>query len=519
MFTVTYAVFDDLFKFNTALLAPGNVNGRYHHLIERICFCIDDFDGPKRVTLGAEPSYDRCDDVPESPRVSQSLVESDKVRGDFLDAIRGRQDLQELKSRQRLLKLREVQPLPVVYECSRVPPSDIVISCRVGDKKSTAQSQPKTWGKSRTPNRCRPSISREQERPSSMPQDIPSDQSGDAFAPPAALDAGLRLVSSEILGRRSSAISAVQTGEEKLREAKHFAHTHLREMASKRAAQHTWRSNAHAKLERKRWTRISEKRKARDLRFMALLLNFQERSNLEQKQRLYRIGQAKLKTINTWKHKVAEKFLRKINASKLQTVRDRNVEIKLEVRQRRLKEAMWLRQMTGVDSEIERLAVNEPKINSNASVIESVKTYKTGSSSNMSKNLKLQDQLLREKQEFTARMEREERLKEKLANKPVVYVHVTPDQVEVQRYQAWKASELERRNRILTAKLGAMEQRAIEAANERENKHRAYMKHMELEDKRQKRWAVAEAQRDKDTVERAVSHVSGVHQLVPCMHW
>jgi hypothetical protein len=339
---------------------------------------------------------------------------------------------------------------------------------------------------------------------------------GGVLETPQSLVNALKQASREILIARDSLKQEQESMNRTLIAARGDKLLRLREECRARHASSAERSERIEALETKREKQISAKRQNADNAMAVTIKLEQDKLNLDQKQRENRLREAKLMMLSMFAREAKRKFWHRKDQLKHQIRRDRNVEIRMEVRQRRLREAAWLKErQRGSEPDPERFMSQEPKPNCNASIVESVKTCKTASSKSVSKNSKQHEELMQEKHEFLARVDRDERIREKLANKPAVHNLKTPAQIEVDRFVEWKSKELEKRTRILESRLALIEAKASDAKLRKQKTLEAIRSNLELEERRKQLWTASEKQKNQEVVERAVSRVCGLEELIP----
>jgi len=137
-YPLMYSEFDHLFRFDAELMNPSNQDGRYHWVIERLDFIVDQR-GLKKLALATEPTPDVDQEVEEKPKPKLAmepqvggridaatrvkllkeldtqddaklhvcLVKSENARKSFLADLHAKRALEQLKATQRLLKADE----------------------------------------------------------------------------------------------------------------------------------------------------------------------------------------------------------------------------------------------------------------------------------------------------------------------------------------------------------------------------------------------------------------------------
>ncbi|KAF4736650.1 hypothetical protein FOZ63_002244, partial [Perkinsus olseni] len=134
--TYTYSDFDELFRFNAELMNPNNTDARFHWVVERLDFIVQDYLGNK-IDMAAEvdPRQERKSrqqdgSIPTDPEGSKldpalrqqlqkellkmdesslhvNMMKSEGVRKQFLADVQSKRKLEQLKAEQRLIKLDE----------------------------------------------------------------------------------------------------------------------------------------------------------------------------------------------------------------------------------------------------------------------------------------------------------------------------------------------------------------------------------------------------------------------------
>lgn len=135
----TYTELDDLFRFNSEMMNPTNKDGRYHWVIERLDFIVNDL-GKKVLCLAPEPTPEEVteDEDPvekkkkgarpfltgkvdaatraklikeletlDDRKLQHTLVKSEEARKRFLQELHQKRRLEQLKATQRMLKMDE----------------------------------------------------------------------------------------------------------------------------------------------------------------------------------------------------------------------------------------------------------------------------------------------------------------------------------------------------------------------------------------------------------------------------
>lgn len=138
-YPLTYSEFDNLFRFDSELMNPSNQDGRFHWVIERLDFIINDR-GEKMLCLAQEPTNDeeelfqeadvkksdgyppaqtgRIDaatrarllkelDTQDDQKLHSNLVRSEEARKLFLADLHSKRQLEQLKATQRLVRADE----------------------------------------------------------------------------------------------------------------------------------------------------------------------------------------------------------------------------------------------------------------------------------------------------------------------------------------------------------------------------------------------------------------------------
>lgn len=137
----TYTELDDLFRFNSEMMNPTNKDGRYHWVIERLDFILNDL-GKKVLCLAPEPTPEEVTEEDDGEPVQKkkggakpfltgkvdaatraklikeletmddrklqhTLVRSEEARKRFLQELHQKRRLEQLKATQRMLKMDE----------------------------------------------------------------------------------------------------------------------------------------------------------------------------------------------------------------------------------------------------------------------------------------------------------------------------------------------------------------------------------------------------------------------------
>ncbi|KAF4693086.1 hypothetical protein FOZ60_011870 [Perkinsus olseni] len=134
--TYTYSDFDELFRFNAELMNPNNTDARFHWVVERLDFIVQDYLGNKiDMAVEVDPRQERKSrqqdgSIPTDsegskldPALRQQLqkellkmddsslhvnmMKSEGVRKQFLADVQSKRKLEQLKAEQRLVKLDE----------------------------------------------------------------------------------------------------------------------------------------------------------------------------------------------------------------------------------------------------------------------------------------------------------------------------------------------------------------------------------------------------------------------------
>jgi len=138
-YPLTYSEFDNLFRFDSELMNPSNQDGRFHWVIERLDFIINNR-GEKMLCLAQEPTNDeenlfeekevqktegypppqtgRIDaatrakllkelDTQDDAKLHSNLVRSEEARKRFLADLHSKRQLEQLKATQRLVRADE----------------------------------------------------------------------------------------------------------------------------------------------------------------------------------------------------------------------------------------------------------------------------------------------------------------------------------------------------------------------------------------------------------------------------
>lgn len=143
-YPLTYTEFDTLFQYDSELMNPSNTDGRFHWVIERLDFVIDNR-GQKVICLAQEKTPEHDDDMPtmeksatkskgglapaayggggidaatrakllkeldtqDDAKLHAALVKSESARKKFLADLHAKRSLEQLKAQQRLAKADE----------------------------------------------------------------------------------------------------------------------------------------------------------------------------------------------------------------------------------------------------------------------------------------------------------------------------------------------------------------------------------------------------------------------------
>lgn len=137
----TYTELDDLFRFNSEMMNPTNKDGRYHWVIERLDFIVNEL-GKKVLCLAPEPTPEEAEEdgggaaggkkkaaakpfltgkvdaatraklikeleTMDDRKLQHTLVQSEESRKRFLQELHQKRRLEQLKATQRMLKMDE----------------------------------------------------------------------------------------------------------------------------------------------------------------------------------------------------------------------------------------------------------------------------------------------------------------------------------------------------------------------------------------------------------------------------
>ena len=297
-----------------------------------------------------------------------------------------------------------------------------------------------------------------------------------------------------------------------LQESKKVMWSKMQDSAATRVRAQTLTDHVNRDLEERRATNVFSMERGRRLRFAGELVERKKESMLKAKRFANRMADVKGKKQKERVFKLIEKFNARKDWEKTDLIRNRNVEIRMEARDRKLKEARWRK---------ERLALSavsltlEPATDGIGTLPEVTKTFKSGSSI----VFKSEDEdVAKERSEFLERVDRDERILEKMRMKDSMEAGKKGSaQLEIERIQRWRQAELDKREALTNLKLANEAERRDAARAARELEVSKFHKIKHLEELRMQKWRVAESQSNSATVARANGCVGLVHQLIPCL--
>ena len=457
--------------------------------------------------ISSEPMPEKSDGADSPTPTSSTLFESDKKRSQLLESIITKSQLVELKSKQRLITLAmpsshettgcrrawlqkspEVKPMDVTEEKQRqkqVGYSDLKVSPEVASKSDQIATT----------------------EPADNTQHLILEQAEEF------LRLQLRSLSLVQSQRISTAAETRRVLVERLNGARLRKWVQTREDARIRNLQSDKTRATWQQIQSKRNDGIRERERHSDIHFASVLTQNKARDSLQRKQHQFRILTLKSQNQREWVARIHQMRQQRSDMNQRENKRNMNCEIHVQLRQRRLLEAQWRNEREDSDT---MLHVLPPNVCVAASVVESTKTQKTGSSSHQAR--KLQEELLKEKQDFLSQVDREERVQGKLSNKLLVCQSRTPNQLEIERVEQWRADEAELREKLLQAKLrqqSARELKLQERITLEEIRVRVFNG---LEEKRLVTWRDKDLHASRTVVRNALDSVSKLDSLIPTLH-
>jgi hypothetical protein len=269
------------------------------------------------------------------------------------------------------------------------------------------------------------------------------------------------------------------------------------------------------RLNQKREINISQKQREFDQHMNTSLTRRKTQAVLGNKRLQIRILMRRSQIIEHLRANWISKQRRRINLAKLQAKREKNIETRIQERQRRVNENQWIKERQGDAIGSYVLGLTEPKINAAASVVESIKTSKTGSSAAVAR--RLQQELLQEKAEFLDRLDRRDRINAKISKKGIPTTSKSPNEIEIDKFLAWKAAAISHEQRILDAKVNLTIGRMKEMSDTIDRAKKRWETTQSRDAMRALNWEKSERRRAIEVVEKAVKSTPTVGQLIPCL--
>lgn len=509
---LTFSQFDSLFQFHTSLLAPWSSDSRYHILVERLDLFPDDAMGSRKIFVSTEPTKDASASVEQAKGESSVLTRSESARKNYIQNLILRRNLEDIMCRQRIVRveflrdqLNQTTRKDGFAEGARGP-NHIVDVKGVAVQKHLSKVQAVLIEKARKAERKTSSTTRAPAQPATITcqsLDVSIFAKGEQLFQSRLIEQGKVIAEfrfeylSEKLSRRNFVESA------KKKRWLEMQSDSVMGFRMKMEKIKVWDD-----METKRDSKIIQKRTICASRYGLKINLTKTEIRLELKHLSNRIRESRARMLLVRREELEIKSRSKRDSQKLNIVRNRNIEIKLEIRDRKLKEIKW-RSEREIDS--------NPKFipSSGASVSES---YASKKSSNITA-LKIKEEAeLAEKHAFLQTLERTERMNDIFSRRPQLgSIKLTPAQVEVERAQNWKKQMLIQRENICCIKQKRLDGKRNDARRSREEIRRIHEITNELDSKRCIAWTYSEKLRNAKVVNSALSRVSLIDELIPTL--
>ena len=284
-----------------------------------------------------------------------------------------------------------------------------------------------------------------------------------------------------------------------------------------RAAHHTACQIRSAELERSRSDSIARIRRERDYAFATKLRQARVHCELERKKRMFRISAKKHEILDRYAGALLAQNNRRLNAMRQEAIRERGIALRVAVREQRVKEAKWMEEHMGDDLQQSILTITDSRPTCSLSAVESVKTFKTGTSSSQLANLKSQENLLQKKAEFLEKVERNDRLRSKLEKKLGVSRPRSGTELEIEKIVKWRTERHLYHEKLLKAKLAKLAHRHEDVLLARTQSLAVSNNHKSLQDVREVHWREAEINANRSAINRAIERGCSIDSLITCL--
>lgn len=474
---LSYSDMEALFRFETSLIAPWKAEQRFHWITERLDLIVEEFQGPKKLYIAEQPAGDQSSSLAPEYQTNVILVKSEEARCRFLQSIGSRRSLEEIKSLHRLALLDRLN-----NEQSQSPKkTDLTTNKHLDDVKMKLLEKQKAIvkriidEKNLATSPVKRATRKAEDIRSSDPQEVP-DLSILPCEPTNKVSEtriAIRNISLIIRDSFEKHRKDIRDKARSASEAKYRAWIKLQDDCKLRFEEGHSRQKLSADVEAKRSSNIAIRERERRKTFSETLSQQARDAGLDRKHFIRRVQEAKLRAHRERIRKLIELHQKRVDLEKIELLRNRNIEIKLEVRDRRVKEQRWKkeRQQMHVNQQLPP----EPL---------SARSHRTGSSAvSLSKrDREEQASLAIGKAEFLKDLEREERIAKKLTAKgPVTFPQ--PD-----RYLLWKQEDNRKREARLQWKLDAEAQKREALRSKREHDIARFVLNAELEELRAAKW-------------------------------
>ena len=510
---LTFGQFDSLFQFHTALLAPWSSESRYHSLVERLDLFPEDSNGSRKMFVSTEATKDENGDEGTAAVNASILMRSEGVRRRFIQQLVERRELEDVVSRQRILRVDQLgqKTKHTRIETESIEPRKS--ARRISDIRGLAirEKEGKIRGDS-SEEKVKRTIesTRREENVSEEKSFIDEPSSGDTDLSQK-FELGEQVVRSKInefsriiIESRAAVLAERGSIKRIIDESKKRLWTEMQTDSKLRAQWTTDRQSKWEDLEMKRSQCIAEKTRINALKYSVAFADMKADINLNKKHFFFRVQKAKARIVENNRKRLEVKNQKIRDCNKLCMLRNRNIEIKLEVRDRRLKEIKWKRERLITAGSVE----TDPISSCHASVVDSHTSRS---------HVILEDE--KEKTLFLESLNRHERVLQKLTLKACSYERPrkTPTQIEVDRYNDWKNQVQLKREHFTTLKQNREEEKRLSNQRLRDKSRSSLEQCTLLESMRRKMWNELDENRNKLVVNAALKRVSFIDELIPTL--
>jgi hypothetical protein len=509
---ISHSQLYELFSTQPRLIGQSDTGEILHHLVTRLRIFTDPLNEKKSILLGNEPIQLSKAEHRGSYVAMVDTSTSEASRLALLDGMVNSSHFQELKSRQRLLQISsrpEAWTKRHFVDTSNYPSFPICYASK-HNLKSANHSTAKVNSKI---DHIQPS--RNLHRLETASSEFTFDLKESHSTALSVFKAAVLQLSAQTVCRikdRTDDMRAIQAA---ISESKSIQRQRTQTFREQRCLEKKRRKSVWESLEITRVARVLEKMRLRDLLFAESFHEQRRNEALTNKQTNSRIAKCRSSADDAKKQLLKEKCLRLRNLTKLSSKRGLNCDFHLQKRERRARELEWMRERRDTASLPYILTQNECRLGLTGSVIESIKTSKTGSSSSQMK--KLREEMLKEKADFFSRIDRTERINQRMQQIKRQDVPKTKRTFEIDRLAAWREHVQAKEQQLAVMRVERMR---LKMANQRLGEAaeiQGWSRNAQLDDQRRQVWEAHEKQQTAIIVENAFAVLAAPDKLIPCL--